>query len=103
MILDCFPPFTKYLHQVIQHGCWENNIAGEDSTALRVQSEDKFGADTKVRAPSADGPEQVRIFGLVGCESSPIRRNNSGLHMTVKILQTRPGGREKDVPGEGCR
>jgi hypothetical protein len=35
-ILDRFPPFTKYLHQVIQYGCWEDDIAGEDSTALRV-------------------------------------------------------------------
>ena len=36
VILDRFPPFTKYLHQVIQYGYWEEDIAGKDGTALRV-------------------------------------------------------------------
>ena len=48
MILDRCPPLTEYLHQVIQYGCWKDDIASEDSAALRVQSEDKFGADTKI-------------------------------------------------------
>jgi hypothetical protein len=36
VILGCFPPFTKYLHQVIQYNRWEDDKAGEDSAALRV-------------------------------------------------------------------
>jgi len=36
VVLDHFPPFTYYLHHVIQYGCWEDDIAGEDSAALRV-------------------------------------------------------------------
>ena len=36
VVLNCFPPFTDYLHQVIQYGWWEDDIAGEDCTALRV-------------------------------------------------------------------
>ena len=86
VILDRLPPFTKYLHQVIYCGCWEEDISGEDSAALWVQFEDKFGADAEVRTSSADAPEQVLTFGVAGCESYPIRRNNSSLHhMTVKI------------------
>jgi hypothetical protein len=48
VILNRLPPFIYYFHHVIQYGCWEDDIAGEDSAALRVQSEDKFGADTEV-------------------------------------------------------
>jgi hypothetical protein len=36
VVLNRFPPFTYYLHHVIQYGCWEDYIAGEDSAALRV-------------------------------------------------------------------
>jgi hypothetical protein len=36
VIFDCCPPLNKYLHQVIQHGCWEDNYSGKDSAALRV-------------------------------------------------------------------
>jgi hypothetical protein len=36
VILDGFPPLTKYLHHVIQCGCWKDDVAGEDSAALRV-------------------------------------------------------------------
>ena len=36
VILDRFPPFIYYLHQVIQYGCWKDDIASEDSAALRV-------------------------------------------------------------------
>ena len=48
MILDRFPPFTNYLHQVIQYGCWEDGGTGEDGTTLRVQFKDEFGADTEI-------------------------------------------------------
>ena len=36
VILDRFPPFIYYLHHVIQYSCWEDDIACEDSAALRV-------------------------------------------------------------------
>jgi hypothetical protein len=36
VVLNRFPPFAYYLHHVIQYGCWEGGIAGEDSAALRV-------------------------------------------------------------------
>jgi hypothetical protein len=48
VIFDSCPPLTKDLHQVIQYGGWKYDQAGKDSAVLRVQSEDKFGADTKV-------------------------------------------------------
>jgi hypothetical protein len=48
VILDRCPPLTKYLHQVIQYGCWKDDFASEDSAALRVQPKNKFGADTKI-------------------------------------------------------
>jgi hypothetical protein len=48
VIFDSFPPLTKYLHQVIQYGCWEDDIAGEDSPTLWVKSEDKFSADAEI-------------------------------------------------------
>ena len=36
VILDFFPPFSKYLCQVIQYDCREDDNAGKDCTALRV-------------------------------------------------------------------
>jgi hypothetical protein len=36
VILGGWPPFNKYLHQVIQYDCWKDDYAGEDSAALRV-------------------------------------------------------------------
>jgi hypothetical protein len=36
VVLNRFPPFTQYLHQVIQYGRWEDDNAGKDSAALRV-------------------------------------------------------------------
>jgi hypothetical protein len=48
VILDRCPPLTKYLHQVIQYGRRKDDFASKDSAALWVQSEDKFGADTKI-------------------------------------------------------
>ena len=36
VVLNRFPPFTYYLHHVIQNGRWEDDIACEDSAALRV-------------------------------------------------------------------
>lgn len=92
MILDSFPPFTDFLQQGFQYSRWEDDYAGKDSAALWMYSEDKFGADTKVRAPATNPPEQIRVFRVIDGEGRPICCYDSSLVYFVKVGLMRSGG-----------
>src|SRR6266851_8063500 len=79
--LGGYPPLTEHIHQVIQYTGWKDDHTAKDSAALWMYSEDEFCADTKVRAPSTNAPEQIRVFRVADSKSRPICGNNCGLHI----------------------
>lgn len=92
MILDSFPPFTDFLQQGFQYSRREDDYASEDSAALWMYSEDEFSANTKVRAPSTNSPEQIRVFRVVDSKGRPICRYDSSLVYVVKVRLMWSGG-----------
>ena len=59
-------------------------LAQQNGGALRVQSQNKLGADTKIRTASAYAPEQFCIFGIAESQRRPIRRDKSRLCHLIK-------------------